>query len=240
VWTQRVDGELYATPVVAGDSVYASTIGGNSYRFLLPDRQAGVGATAERDHRAVRRRRRATCQPAHQGGRGAGGRVRGDRRRRAHARRPARAVPVGRAAQPRQLEAAVGVRGIAPGDLARRPLRRARRRHRGRDPETGAAYWIRTDAAAAGKRSVGSVAIAGPQVVVSTRAGQLYGLDVDTGYTLWAYDVGHPVVAQPIVARGWVYVATTDGLSSRSRSPDATLDGWHMFGGQPPPHTALS
>ena len=101
------------------------------------------------------------------------------------------------------------------------------------DPETGAEYWIRRDAAAAGARSVGSVAIAGPQVVVSTRAGQLYGLDVDTGYTLWAYDVGHPVVAQPIVARGWVYLATRDGLVVALEVADKTLDGWHMFGGNP-------
>ena len=68
---------------------------------------------------------------------------------------------------------------------------------------------------------------------MSTRAGQLFGLDVDTGYTLWAYDVGHAVVAQPIVARGWVYVATTDGQVIALEVADTSLDGWHMFGGNP-------
>src|SRR5262249_53455234 len=101
------------------------------------------------------------------------------------------------------------------------------------DAVSGAAYWIRSDARAKGGRSVGTVAVAGPQVVVSTRAGKLYGLDVDTGYTLWAYDLGHPVVAEPIVARGWVYLATTDGLVVALQVADPTLDGWHMFGGNP-------
>ena len=101
------------------------------------------------------------------------------------------------------------------------------------DPAGGAPYWIRSDAKAKGKRSVGTVALAGPQVVVSTRTGQVYGLDVDTGYTLWAYDVGHPVVAEPIVARGWVYLSTADGLVVALQVADPTLDGWHMFGGNP-------
>jgi outer membrane protein assembly factor BamB len=76
-----------------------------------------------------------------------------------------------------------------------------------------------------------SVAVAGPALVLSTRAGELFGLDVDTGYTLWGYRLGHHVTAEPIVAKGWVYTATTDGRVVALHVADPSLDGWHMFGG---------
>ena len=235
VWSRPVDGELYAAPVVDGDSVYASTVGGASYRFAAAD-----------GHLVWKRALRATTAPFVADGelyvsRRAGG---GEAQivvsiatgaiLRAHG---ASAAPyladvpqIQTAANWKQIWAfegsrpviARGVRYVARGGVIEAD-----------DPSSGAAYWIRTDAKAQGRRSVGSVAVAGSQLVVSTRAGQLYGLDVDTGYTLWAYDVGHPVVAEPIVARGWVYLATADGLVIALQVADPTLDGWHMFGGNP-------
>jgi Ca-activated chloride channel homolog len=83
------------------------------------------------------------------------------------------------------------------------------------------------------ERSVGAVAVAGPEVVVATRRGEIYGLDVDTGYTLWAYQLGKGIAAQPIVARGWVYATTVDGAVIGLEVGDASLDGWHMWGGGP-------
>jgi Ca-activated chloride channel family protein len=68
---------------------------------------------------------------------------------------------------------------------------------------------------------------------VSSRGGQVFGLDVDTGYTLWSYDLGKPIVAEPIVAKGWVYATTADGYVVALDVADPTLDGWHMFGGNP-------
>jgi outer membrane protein assembly factor BamB len=61
----------------------------------------------------------------------------------------------------------------------------------------------------------------------------LFGLDVDTGYTLWSYALGHHVHAEPVVARGWLYAATDDGYVIALHVADTTLDGWHMFGGNP-------
>ncbi|HEY4058667.1 MAG TPA: PQQ-binding-like beta-propeller repeat protein, partial [Kofleriaceae bacterium] len=52
-------------------------------------------------------------------------------------------------------------------------------------------------------------------------------------YTLWSYDIGHRVIAEPIVAKGWVYAGTADGYVIALNVADATLDGWHMFGGNP-------
>jgi Ca-activated chloride channel homolog len=231
VWSSPVDDELLATPVVAGDSVYASTIAGNSYRFV---HRTGKKMWARRLHattapfvagdelHVTRRSKAGEAQVVVSAATGA--------ILREHA---AVAAPY-LSAVPRTMDnwkalwafegsrpvVARGVRYVARGGFIEAA-----------DPDTGAEYWIRRDAAAGGVRSVGSVAVAGPQLVVSTRAGQLYGLDVDTGYTLWAYDVGHPVVAQPIVARGWVYVATKDGMVVALEVADPTLDGWHMFGG---------
>jgi hypothetical protein len=69
--------------------------------------------------------------------------------------------------------------------------------------------------------------------VVSTHDGQLFGLDIDTGYTLWAYAIGRDVVAEPVIARGWVYATTKDGYVIALNVGDSSLDGWHMFGGTP-------
>jgi outer membrane protein assembly factor BamB len=69
--------------------------------------------------------------------------------------------------------------------------------------------------------------------VVATRDGVLFGLDVDTGYTAWSYAIGHRVIAEPVIARGWVYASTEDGYVIALQVGDPTLDGWHMFGGGP-------
>ena len=101
------------------------------------------------------------------------------------------------------------------------------------DVRSGEPLWRRRYAAKADARSVGSVAFAGSEIVVSTRDGQLFGLDVDTGYTLWSYALGHSVIAEPVVAKGWAYVTTGDGYVIALNVADPTLDGWHMFGGNP-------
>src|SRR5213078_624890 len=104
---------------------------------------------------------------------------------------------------------------------------------RASDAATGEPLWQRRYPGASDRRSVGSVALAGSEVVIATRDGKLFGLDVDTGYTLWSYAIGHRVIAQPVIARGWVYASTADGYVIALRVGDATLDGWHMFGGNP-------
>jgi outer membrane protein assembly factor BamB len=101
------------------------------------------------------------------------------------------------------------------------------------DARTGEVLWHRRYPGPADRRALGSVAVAGSNVVFATRDGKLFGLDVDTGYTLWSYDLGLRVVAQPIVAKGWVYASTADGHVVALHIADPTLDGWHMFGGNP-------
>jgi Ca-activated chloride channel family protein len=55
----------------------------------------------------------------------------------------------------------------------------------------------------------------------------------DSSYTLWSYAIGHRVIAEPVIANGWIYAATADGYVVALEVGDRTLDGWHMFGGNP-------
>jgi Ca-activated chloride channel family protein len=233
VWSRQISGELLATPVVHGDTVYASSIHGVTYAF---ERTRGARRWARRlnattapwpsgDELHVSRRRQGREEQIVVGA--ATGEV-----LRVH-----HAVPGAHLADvPQNLDdwskvwAFEGSRPVVVGGVH---YAATGSDVVASDPATGAPLWIRRHAEGAGKRSVGTVAVAGPQVVASTRDGRVFGLDVDTGYTLWAYDLDHDIVAQPIVARGWVYVTTRSGHVIGLEVGDATLDGWHMFGGNP-------
>ncbi len=102
---------------------------------------------------------------------------------------------------------------------------------RARDMSTGEEVWRRTYGPAEGAQAISPPAVVGSQLVFGTVDGHLYAADIDTGMTLWAYDVGEPIVFQPIVAQGWVYVATGEGNVIGLEVGDPALDGWHMWGG---------
>jgi len=233
VWSRLVNEELLAAPVIAGDSVYATTILARIYRFR---RASGKRVWA--------RSLRATTAPWI-----AGDEVFVSRRRGKTEQQVVLAADSGKVLREHHAKRAKYL-GDVPRDLKNwekvwafegsRPVLDRGVRYvamggevRATDAHTGETLWIRQYSNAPDKRSVGTVALAGPQVVISTRDGQLFGLDVDTGYTLWAYDIGHQVVAEPIVAKGWVYAATTKGYVVALQVGDSTLDGWHMFGGNP-------
>jgi len=100
-----------------------------------------------------------------------------------------------------------------------------------RDVSTGEIVWRRRDGSAGDAQTVSPPAIVGSQIVYGTVDGHLYFGDIDTGITLRAYDLGEPIVFQPIVAEGWVYVATGAGNVIGLELGDPQLDGWHMWGG---------
>ena len=100
-----------------------------------------------------------------------------------------------------------------------------------RDVSTGEIVWRRRDGSAGDAQTVSPPAIVGSQIVYGTVDGHLYFGDIDTGITLRAYDLGEPIVFQPIVAEGWVYVATGQGNVIGLEIGDPQLDGWHMWGG---------
>jgi Ca-activated chloride channel homolog len=233
LWSRPLSGELLVGPVVHGDAVYASTLEGWTYRY---ERASG--------RLAWKRRLHATTAPWPAGDELFVSRRAGTREQQIVVSaatgailREHHAAPGGHLADvPRDLSSwpavwrfegsrpvvAGGVRYVAMGGEIRAS-----------DANTGETLWVRRDPRPTPARALGSVALAGPQLVLATRAGQLLGLDVDTGYTLWAYDLGEPVVAQPIIARGWVYATTTTGSVIALHVADASIDGWHMFGGNP-------
>jgi Ca-activated chloride channel family protein len=234
VWSRATDGELLAAPVVAGDSVYASTVGGTTFRFA---RDSGklrwsryLGATTAPwiagDELFVTRRQRGREQQVVVDA------VTGKlvREQQLSHGKYAWDVPSPTDATPKalwQFEGSRpvidrGVRYVAMGgELA------------ASDAGTGELLWQRRYADKQDQRSLGSVALAGSAIVVATRDGQLFALDIDTGYTLWSYALGHAIHAEPVVARGWLYAATDDGFVVALHVADTTLDGWHMFGGNP-------
>ena len=105
--------------------------------------------------------------------------------------------------------------------------------------EDGELLWSRRYTQDAGALSMSPPAVVGSQMVIATVDGHVYGLDIDTGMTIWAYDVGEPLVYQPSVARGTVYVSTAHGRVVAFPVGDESLDGWHMWGGNPA-HSGLT
>lgn len=100
-----------------------------------------------------------------------------------------------------------------------------------RDARSGELLWRRQYTRRVRRRPATPPAVAGGQLVFGTRDGELFGLDIDTGLTAWAYDVGEPITSQPTVAGGWVYASTTRGGVVGIEVGDRSLDGWHMWGG---------
>src|SRR5690606_2588450 len=100
-----------------------------------------------------------------------------------------------------------------------------------RDADTGELLWRRRYTDEVRGRPASPPAVAGAQLIFGTDDGVLFGLDIDTGMTTWAYRVGEPIAAQPTVAHGWVYAATTRGGLVGLQVADVSFDGWHMWGG---------
>ncbi len=234
LWSRAVGAELLAAPVVSAGAVYASTIRGVTYRFDAAtghlDWSRRLAATTAPwiagDRLFVTRRRGASEEQI------VASAATGDLLAAHHhleGGRQAADVPVSLASWP-TVWAFEGSRPVVMGGVRYVAMAGELR---ATDAASGAPLWARRFASAPDTRSLGAVALAGPAVVVATRDGELYGIDVDTGYTLWAYALDQSVVAQPIVAGGWVYATTTKGYVIGLRVADPTLDGWHMFGGSP-------
>jgi outer membrane protein assembly factor BamB len=240
VWSRYVGSELLATPTISGDSVYASTIEGWTFRY---DRKTGKQIWAKP--------LRATTAPW----------VVGDelfvtRRAGSREQQIVVAIDTGKVIREHRLSAGTYAYDV-PADLddwkkvwafeGSRPVvdRGVHYIAMGNeviasDAKSGEAIWHRRyPTTRTNARSLGSVALAGSTIVVSSRDGKVFGLDVDTGYTLWSYDLGKRVVAEPIVAKGWLYATTDDGYVIALNVADKSLDGWHMFGGSPSKNGAV-
>ena len=101
-----------------------------------------------------------------------------------------------------------------------------------REAASGKLLWVRRHPGGVSGRAVGSVVVVDTQVIFVTRKGELYGLDRGTGVQRWGFDFGQRVTAQPVVAKGWIYIAGQSGkVIGFELGDDQTMDGWHMWGG---------
>jgi Ca-activated chloride channel family protein len=257
VWNRPIPADVIQAPHVHGDAVFIATMDGTVTRF---DRTTGrvmwshdVGAASapwlDGDHVLLTRRvdrdratpgEQAIVLSARTGAITAEGDTldapyfAGESRDRALTRGQNGAwgtVPHGEHLGLRNVAAGWAFQGSTPAVADGRAYFAIGGEIRARDMASGRAVWRRTYADARGAQAVSPPAVVGSQLVFGTVDGQVYAVDVDTGTTIWAYDVGEPVVFQPIVANGWVYVSTSRGHVIGLEIGDAQFDGWHMWGG---------
>jgi Ca-activated chloride channel family protein len=239
LWSRPVSADVMTAPVVVGDAVYATLMDGTVARWRAND-----------GRRQWSRAAGATSAPAVDGDRV----YVAQRADRGHERPLVLGATTG----------AVASRGapVAAGYVAQRPdtdgtepgwawegSRPAVADGRvyqamgdeivARSRATGEVVWRKRNPMGGRTRGVTSPAVVGSQLVVGTRGGDLFGLDIDSGQTTWAVRVGEPIGAQPAVADGWVYVATARGKVIGLEIGDRALDGWHMWGGNAG-HTGLT
>lgn len=262
LWQREIPHDVISAPTTVGDSVYFATMDGSVYRLRQRDGRliwrrwlrATTAPWVDGDRMLLARRVRPP-----EGARGAheqqlvldadSGEIlwegepvaashlygRGRARRLMAGQRGAWGGPQGRA------HAHLGVRNVAegwayqgprPSVIDGRAYQVVGDRIECRRLEDGELLWSRRYDRGDGALAMSPPAIVGSQMVVATVEGHVYGLDIDTGMAVWAYDVGQPIVYQPSVARGRVYVATARGQVVAFPVGDAeTLDGWHMWGG---------
>lgn len=232
-WTRSIDGDVMNGAVLDGDDVYLTTMGGTVYRM------------AQRTGRVLwRRRLHATSAPWIEGDA-----VHVSVRRREEGAVVERALVLakGDGETLRELDAVAapfaagrpdpGVQqgwayeGSRATVVDGRVYQTIGNEVHCRDADTHELLWRRRYTSDTRARPASPPAIAGSQLVFGTEDGAVFGLDIDTGMTAWAYQVGEPISAQPTVAHGWVYATTTRGGVVGLEVSDPTFDGWHMWGG---------
>ncbi len=232
LWTRAISADVMNAPVLDGESVFFTTMDGVVWRL---DQANG--------RRAWRRALHATSAPwLHEDA------VHVARRRAAGREEQSVVLSIADGALVREHEPVTGRFTVARPDGAGVPAGWAYEGSRptivdgrlyqtigdevqSRDAATGELLWRRRNTERASRRPASPPAVAGGQLVFGTQDGVLYGLDIDTGLTAWAYDVGTPITSQPTVAHGWVFASTARGGVVGLEVGDASVGGWHMWGG---------
>jgi outer membrane protein assembly factor BamB len=76
-------------------------------------------------------------------------------------------------------------------------------------------------------------AVTAERLYVTSSLGDLFVLDRKTGKELWSLNVGAPILSQPAIAGGNVYLGTSDGTLYSFEADDPDSAGWPMWGGGP-------
>lgn len=226
VWSSSIDNHILSAPVIVGDSVYVSTVSGSLYKIGLDGKrrwQQSINAASapwidgNEIHLAVHEGNN-EVQVTLDGA--TGKRLRAGAKAKSPNDNPSDASEGTWSFEGARPVVRDGVVFTAMGD-----------RVEARDAKTDALKWTRQYAKGVGTRDIGSVIVAGGLAIVTTHDGKLIGLDRETGAQRMAFDFGTPVTAQPIVAEGWMYVATNKGQILAFDLGQKSMDGWHMWGG---------
>ena len=226
VWSSSIDQHILTAPVVANGAVYVSTVNGSLYKIGLDGKrqwhQAIHAASApwiagNEVHLAVHdgnKEVQVTLDAAT-----------GKRLRSGQSAKSANDTPSDASENTWSFEGSRpvvrdGVVYTAMGD-----------RVEARDAATSAVKWTRQYSKGVGTRDLGSLIVAGNLAIVTTKDGKVIGLDRDSGSQRMAFDFGTQIAAQPIVAEGWMYVATGKGQVLAFDLGQKSMDGWHMWGG---------
>lgn len=239
IWTRDVGADVINAPVLDDTSVYVSTLDGVVHRFsqasgrVLWTRRLGATSAPWLDGETLHVTRRASEQ-GEDGHRHTVERAVVLRASSGETLREAEPVEAGFLRGPifdGTTQSGWGFEGSRPTIVDGRVYQTIGNEVQSRDADSGELYWRRQYTDQVRTRPASSPAIAGALLVFGTSDGIVYGLDIDTGMTAWAYDIGEPIASQPTVAHGWVYASTTSGGVVGLEVGDDTLDGWHMWGG---------
>ncbi len=102
------------------------------------------------------------------------------------------------------------------------------------DPKTQNVIWSRSlrdnSGAALLNSELTPPVIVNGKIFVGSRSGDVFAVSETTGEVLWKVHVGEPIVFQPAVAGGHIYVPTMAGNLYRFDTGDKRDTGWLMWG----------
>ncbi len=233
LWSVPIAADVVTSPVISGDSMYFTTMNGSVYRM-----------NPRNGHTVWSRSMNATSAPTLSGDRVfVAQRMLHSRERqvalsiangaRVFATDAASAPYAARPANTGGVEAGWSFEGSHPSYAEGRLYYAMGNTLSARDAQTGRVVWERHYPHEFAQRGMTSPAVVAGSLVMGTRNGDVFGLDIDSGMTTWAYHVGEPIAFQPTVANGWVYTTTTRGKLVALEVAERGFDGWHMWGGNP-------
>lgn len=101
------------------------------------------------------------------------------------------------------------------------------------DLKTGRILWeksLKPAKTVEGLRFLAPPALANGRIFLSTASGDVVCMNAQGG-VLWSVNVGEPIIFQPTVMKGRVYVGTSGGHLIAIDTGDPKDDGWPMWGG---------
>ncbi|MBI1742865.1 PQQ-binding-like beta-propeller repeat protein [Candidatus Acetothermia bacterium] len=102
------------------------------------------------------------------------------------------------------------------------------------DRISGKTRWAMKYASGSGEdRAFAPPAVVGQKIYTGSLDGQFIALRTKDGKIDWGVELGEPLLFQPAIASGRVFIATQNGKLYSFDAKDLKADGWLMWGGGP-------